>query len=223
LPLDKFKLAAKELYRVTKLGGVIVWVVGDATVKGSETGTSFRQALYFKEIGFNLHDTMIWQKGCGNPFQHKNRYIGDFEFVFILSKGKPKAANLIRDRVNLSAGRKITGTNRNSDNTTTEKHGVKVGRKVAPFGARYNVWKITPVMSRNVDHPAMFPESLAHDHILSWSNVGDTVLDPFMGSGTTGKEALKLNRRFIGIELDANYFNIAKRRIDACNLQAEFK
>lgn len=59
---EKFKEVAKELFRITKPGGVVVWVVGDATIKGSETGTSFRQALFFKDCGFNLHDTMIYKK-----------------------------------------------------------------------------------------------------------------------------------------------------------------
>jgi DNA modification methylase len=218
LPFDKFKLVAKELYRVTKLGGVVVWVVGDATVKGSETGTSFRQALYFKEIGFNLHDTMIYKK-VALPYTNPNRYYAIFEYMFVFSKGAPKTFNLIADRKNASAGRVCTGKNREPDGTFRESSGVVSKRSIKDFGVRFNIWEIAN-QERGIGHPAPFPSALAHDHIKSWSNVGDTVLDPFMGSGTTGKEALKLNRRFIGIELDAGYFGIAKRRIiDACNLQ----
>jgi DNA modification methylase len=221
LPFEKFKEVAGELFRVTKPGGVIVWVVGDATVKGSETGTSFSQALYFKEIGLNLHDTMIWKK-VGMQFPETNRYYPIFEYMFVLSKGKPKTVNLLKDKKNVSAGRKNSGKQRKADNSLSERIGTKLGRTIGEYGVRWNLWEIGN-QKRGIGHPAPFPEELARDHIKSWSNVGDTVLDPFMGSGTTGKEVLKLNRRFIGIELDENYFSIAKRRIDSCNLQAEPK
>lgn len=197
---EKFQGIAKELYRVTKQGGAVVWIVGDATIKGSETGTSFRQALYFKECGFNLHDTMIWQK-C-SPFQHKNRYIQDFEYMFVFSKGFMKSVNLICDRKNKCAGSIVGGGS-----------GRKIGRKVKEYGARFNIWDITPARNNKTNHPAVFPEQLARDHIISWSNEGDTVLDCFMGSGTTGVACINTNRNFIGIELDDTYFNIAKQRI----------
>jgi DNA modification methylase len=223
LPFDKFKLVAKELYRATKIGGVVVWVVGDATVKGSETGTSFKQALYFKEIGFNLHDTMIYH--AEKPPLTHNRYEQKFEYMFVLTKGKPKTFNGIREKSKY-AGQTKGMTFRHDGMTLEPAH--KKG-PVLPTKLRGNVWTFKVGKHHSTldkiafEHPAIFPEALAHDHILSWSNLGDVVLDPFMGSGTTGKEALKLNRRFIGIELDANYFSIAKRRIDACNLHAEFK
>ena len=206
-----FENIAKELYRVTKDGGVVVWVVGDATINGSETGTSFKQALYFKDIGFNLHDTMIYEKD-GIAFPDKNRYQQSFEYMFVLSKGKPKCLNLIADRKNVSFGRKVTGTVRNADGSTQKM--ACFGQDIKEFGIRWNVWKFASTKGNvKTGHPAMFPESLAHDHIVSWSNEGDTVLDCFLGSGTTGKIAKQLNRQFIGIEISPEYLEIAKKRI----------
>ena len=217
---EKFQEIAKELFRITKPGGVVVWVVGDATINGSETGTSFRQALYFKEIGFNLHDTMIYQKdSC--PFPETNRYYPAFEYMFVLSKGKPKTVNLIADKPNKRYGEKITGTGRNSDGTLKPHTAVKnkTNRTVKKFGVRTNVWlyrvgkwKITKDKYA-YKHPAMFPEQLAEDHIISWSNPGDIVLDPFLGSGTTAKMALLKNRNFIGFEISKEYCEIAEQRI----------
>jgi DNA modification methylase len=211
---EKFKAIAKELYRVTKQGGVVVWIVADATIKGSETGTSFRQALHFMDCGFNLHDTMIWSKPSFTAVGAlKTRYAQTFEYMFVFSKGKPKTFNPIKDRKNINAGRKKQGTIRQKDGSFRPMS--NWGKQYREFGIRYNVWDMPPVMS-NIErkgHPAQFPEQLANDHILSWSNEGDAVLDPFMGSGTTGKMAVLNGRNFIGIEIDAEYFEIAKRRI----------
>ncbi len=208
-----FKKVANELNRVLKKGGVIVWVVGDSTIKGSETGSSFKQALYFKEIGLNLHDTMIYQKdNC--PFPSNNRYYANFEYMFVLSKGSPKTFNAIADRENKSFGRAISGTNRQKDGTT--KPIKNKGKQIEKYGVRFNVWLVSEG-KRQTEHPATFPDKLAHDHIVSWSNEGDKVLDPFMGSGTTGKQARLLKRNFIGIEKDETYFNIAKKRIEDAN------
>ena len=211
---DIFKQVANELYRITKDGGVVVWVVGDATIKGSETGTSFRQALYFKEIGFNLHDTMIWNK-CNFTAVGalKTRYAPVFEYMFVLVKGKLNTFNPIKDYENKSFGRKSSGTVRNQDGTT--KPLSKKGKAINQFGQRHNIWNQSPEMTRNLDHPAMFPEQLANDHIISWSNENDVVFDPFMGSGTTGKMAKLNNRKFIGIEKVPEYFDIAKNRIES--------
>ena len=206
---EKFKSIAKELYRVTKQGGVVVWVVGDATVKGSETGTSFKQALYFKDCGFNLHDTMIWEKTGMLPTQ--DRYYNIFEYMFVFSKGKPKAMNFICDHKTTAGGRiqkKDACINKGK-----QKDGV--GTFVRnEYSRRTNIWRITIGKNKETQgHPAPFPEQLAKDHIISWSNEGDTVLDCFMGSGTTGVACVNTNRNFIGIELDENYFKIAKERI----------
>lgn len=173
-----FESVAQELYRITKEGGVVVWVVGDATVKGSETGTSFRQALYFKEIGFNLHDTMIYDKGSC-PFPDKTRYYNVFEYMFVLSKGKPKTFNPICDRKNKCSGEKIISTTlRQADGrlikTSAEKN--NTGRKIKEYGYRFNIWQISPGKGKSTKdnyafkHPAIFPEQLAQDHIISWSN-----------------------------------------------------
>ncbi len=182
---EKFKAIAKELFRSTADGGVVVWIVADATINGSETGTSFRQALYFMECGFNLHDTMIWSKG-GCRFPDRTRYYQSFEYMFVLSKGKITKFNPIEDRANKWGGSKIHGTLRQQDGSLTRPTGIKIGRRVKETGVRFNVWELPPETNNKTGHPAVFPERLAIDHILSWSNVGDTVLDPFMGSGSTG-------------------------------------
>ncbi|MFJ7665349.1 DNA-methyltransferase [Lysinibacillus sp. NPDC097162] len=206
-----FESVANELFRITKPGGIVVWVVGDKTDKGSETLTSFKQALYFKEIGFNMHDTMIWRKM--SPFQHKNRYIADFEYMFVLSKGKPKVANLIRDRKNKHAGTKVHGTLRQPDGSFKEPVGKRLGRTIKEYGARTNVWEIPAESTNRTGHPAVFPERLAHDHILSWSDPGDIVFDCFAGSGTTLKMALMSDRRYLGVDVSEEYVEIARQRI----------
>tara|TARA_R100001086_G_C11779901_1_gene243338 strand:- start:38 stop:814 length:777 start_codon:yes stop_codon:yes gene_type:complete len=210
---DIFESVANELQRVLKIGGVIVWVVNDATIKGSETGTSFRQALYFNEIGLNLHDTMIWQKETFTAVGSiKTRYAPVFEYMFVLSKEKPKTFNPINDRPNKSYGRKYSGTIRKKDGTT--KKVLNQGKAFKKFGIRHNIWKINSEKSNKTNHPAVFPINLALDHIKTWSDENDLILDCFMGSGTTGIACKNLNRNFIGIELDTEYFNIAKKRID---------
>lgn len=212
-----FEALAKELFRVTKEGGVVVWNVNDATVKGSETGTSFRQALFFMSCGFNLHDTMIWCKSNPVPTQH-TRYQNAFEYMFVFSKGKPKATNILREPSKSAGGKRkkhraVGGAH--DDNSDGEY--VYQDTKT-----RNNYWVIAVSCSKETGaHSAAFPEQLASDHILSWSNEGDTVLDPFMGSGTTGKMALLNNRKFVGIELSEEYFEIARNRIMGHN--AEFR
>ena len=204
-----WKSVIEELYTVTKVGGVVVWVVGDATIKGSETGTSFKQALWAKECGFNLHDTMIYQKQFYVPLTH-NRYEQEWEYMFVWSKEKPKTFNPIKVPT-LFGGKKSTLTHRKTGEETIRGTNYGQPRKMERIVG--NIWKLQP--QRKSKHPAVFPEKLAHDHIISWSNEGDTILDPFMGSGTTGKMAKQLNRNFIGIELDPDYFEIAKQRIYA--------
>jgi len=195
-----FEGIAKELFRVTKKGGVVIWVVGDATINGSETGTSFKQALFFKEIGFNLHDTMIYEKNSSSFPARANsaRYTQIFEYMFIFSKGTPKAS-LICDKKNKWAGFKdFSG---------------KLKNPVPDYSPRTNIWKYTTSLNDKTDHPAVFPEKLAKDHIISWSNENDIVLDPFLGSGTTAKMAKQLGRNFIGIEISKEYCEIANKRL----------
>ena len=207
-----WKDCIQELFRVTKQGGVVVWVVADATIKGSETGTSFKQALWAKECGFNLHDTMIWNKGTFTAVGSLvSRYAPVFEYMFILSKGYPKTFNPIKDRENKYGGQyKKASTIR-----TAKGFRMMSGDKtIAKMGQRHNVWDLSPEMSnKNRKHPAPFPEKLAEDHILSWSNEGDTVLDPMAGSGTTLKMAKKNNRKYIGIEISEEYIDIINKRL----------
>ena len=211
---DKWQAIIRQLFRVTKQGGVVVWVVGDATINGSETGTSFRQALYAMDCGFRLHDTMIYHRK-GPPLTH-NRYEQHFEFMFVWSKGKPATFAGLR-APSIKAGRSRKGySSRQDGDTLGARGGSGVVRDTKLIG---NVWEFAignngSTTDRDAfKHPAIFPESLARDHILSWSNPGDTVLDPFLGSGTTGKMAIQTGRQFIGIERDASYFDIAQKRI----------
>jgi DNA modification methylase len=216
-----FEAIADQLYRITKPGGVVVWVVDDATINGSETGMSFRQALYFKEIGFNLHDTMIYAKNNPMPIQH-NRYQPCFEYMFVLSKGKPKTFNPIMENT-VNPGGKITTTQREKDGS--KNRGSGYGNKRNSIRYRHNIWKYNVGKNQTTkdkiafQHPAIFPEQLAEDHILTWSNPGDIVFDPMTGSGTTGKMAVLNNRDFIGIEISQEYLEIAKQRITEAERQ----
>lgn len=207
---DKFKGIAKELYRITKSGGVVVWVVADATIKGSETGTSFKQALYFKDCGFNIHDTMIFAKENYPPRTHR-RYEQAFEYMFVFSKGKLKTFNPLLERC------KTFGAVYNCNKSMLDEKQVmrqrNERRTVKEYKQRNNIFYYK-VGGNRTGHPAPFPLQLAQDQIISWSNVGDAVLDCFMGSGTTGVACVNTNRQFIGIELDKTYYEIAKQRIN---------
>ena len=210
---EKFKEIATELYRVTKKGGVVVWVVGDAVIKGSESGSSFKQALYFIELGFRLHDTMIFEKNTSSfPARRKgNRYTQIFEYMFVFSKdGKPNTATLICDKANKWAGHTNWGknTHRNKAGDLVEMKDIK---PVPDFSPRNNIWTYQVNHKFNTNdkeahqHPAIFPEKLVKDHILSWTKEGDIVLDPFAGSGTTLKVSDSLKRKFVGIERNGDY------------------
>lgn len=213
---DIFKKIANELFRVIKMGGVVVWVVGDKTENGNKTLTSFKQALYFQEIGFKMYDVIIYEKaGSGPP--HPNRYFNAYEYMFVLSKGKPKTIHILRDKPNKWAGSSTYGNvmRREKDGSLTNK-----GKKIInAFGVRTNVWKYINGRGFSTrdriayEHPAIFPEKLVEDHILSWSNPGDLVLDPFGGSGTTAKMAKKLKRDWVLIEAVKEYCAIARKRL----------
>lgn len=209
-----FEDIAKELYRVTKKGGVLVWVVGDAVINGSESGTSFRQALYFKEIGFKLHDTMIYEK-AGMSMPSSNRYHQVMEYMFVFSKGKPKTFNPLKDRKN-------RWTSSFGNSSTRQKNGEleKKGKiEFDDYGMRFNIWRYANGAGFGqkdeaaYGHPATFPEYLCGDHINSWSNEGDLVYDCFMGSGTTAKMAHLQKRNWIGSEMSKEYCEIAEKRI----------
>lgn len=207
-----FEGVAQQLYHVTKPGGVVVWVVADATVDGSETGTSFRQALYFKEIGFNLHDTMIYHKSSAPPQEQHPRYKPAFEYMFVFCKGwPPRVFNPIKRANKLAGKMDATRGQRKTNNELRHAEGkIKIIKDESVVD---NVWSYVPTSVTG--HVAPFPERLAEDHILSWSNPGDVVLDPFVGSGTTAKMAIKHHRHYIGIDVSPEYCALARRRIAA--------
>ena len=208
-----FEGVAKELTRVIKKGGVIVWVVGDATVNGSETLTSMKQAIYFKDVcGMNVHDTMIYRKANYTPLTH-NRYEQEWEYVFVFSKGKPKCFEPIKVPCTY-AGQKTWGKPKLYKDNTGELTQVD-GYTVSSEKIHGNIfeYRVGSTQTGKVDHPAMFPEELATDHIQSWSKEGDVVLDPFAGSGTTLKAAKELGRHYIGIEINDDYIPIIERRL----------
>lgn len=212
---DIFKEIAKLLYDITADGGIVVWVVGDATINGSETGTSFKQALYFMECGFKLHDTMLFEKNSSSfPAKRTgNRYTQIFEYMFVFSKGKPKTAHLICDKENKWKNFTNWGknTNYNKNGELIQTNDIK---PVPEFSPRNNIWKYTVGFNINEGkHPAVFPFQLAEDHILTWSNEGDLIYDPFTGSGTTASAALCNNRKFIGSEIDKTYFDFIPNNI----------
>jgi DNA modification methylase len=217
-----FEEIAKELYRITKEGGVVVWVVGDATVKGSETLTSFKQAIYFKEIGFNVHDTMIYRRI--SPFPDSIRYHQSFEYMFVFSKGKPKTFNPLREakseksfknKVNQSYRQK-DGSIKKADKKAQERMLKSMQNKDKIMS---NIWDIpsgfmvSTTDKDSYDHPAIYPENLAKNHIYSWSNENDIIYDPFMGSGTTAKMAHIYKRNWIGSEISPEYVEIANKRL----------
>lgn len=211
----EFEGIVKELFRVMKEGGVVVWVVGDATIQGSETGTSFKQALYFKEVGFNLHDTMIFQKRNPIPQIYRKRYNNVFEYMFVFSKGVVNTHNPIMIDC-LHAGLELNGTTYKNYSKNTQARS-KMAKPVKSQKIKGNIWEY--VVGKNKEdqeakgHPAPFPCQLAEDHILSWSNEGDTVLDPMCGSGTTCKIAKQLGRNYIGIDTSKEYCEIAEKRL----------
>lgn len=199
---------AWHLKRVLKPGGVIVWVVADATKDGSETGSSMEQALHFKRLGLNLHDTMIWRKPNPRPTQ-SNRYEQAWEYMLVMTAGTPKTTNVLRED-SKSAGlgprlkHRSTGGAVDLNNEGRYHH--------SETKIRQNVWDV--LLGQDVGgHPAAFPFDLARDHVATWTNPGDLVLDPFSGSGTTAKAAKTLGRQFIGLEVNPEYCRIAEQRI----------
>jgi site-specific DNA-methyltransferase (adenine-specific) len=208
-----FEGIANQLFRVIKKGGVLVWVVGDQVIDGSESGTSFRQALYFKEVGFNLHDTMIYQRRT-LPHKH-SRYEQEFEYMFVLTKSGRITFNPIMRRKIWKENRTTKVYGRESDGEY--KKGIVPQTEDTIIGNiwAYNVGGGHCGDSASHDHPAIFPEQLAKDHIISWSNPNDIVLDPMCGSGTTCKMAKLLGRRYIGIDISEDYCEIARERLEA--------
>ena len=207
-----FEKIAKLLFQVTKPGGIVVWVIGDK-INGGRSLTSFRQGIFFQEIGFQMHDVMIYQKK-NTPFMRSNAYTNCYEFMFVLSKGKPNTFNPLKTKT-ARHGPEMLVHNKGPDGVNK-----KVLKELKKEKTRTNIWAYavgyggTTTDKVAFEHPAVFPEKLAEDHILSWTNPGDLVFDPMCGSGTTGKMAIINKRRFIGVDISKEYIAIAKKRID---------
>ena len=203
---------AEELFRVLKKGGVVVWVVGDKIKNGNKSLTSFKQALHFQEVGFNVHDVMIYRKK-NTPFMRSNAYTNCYEFMFIFSKGKPKTFNPLKTKTARNGREKLV-VNKKSDGINKKVWGELKKEKTLT-----NIWEYAVGLHGSTSdkiafkHTAIFPEKLAEDHILSWTNENDIVFDPMCGSGTACKMAIKNNRKFIGMEISKEYCEIAKKRI----------
>lgn len=204
---ETFKEIAQELSRTLKEGGVIMWNVQDATIKGSRTGTSFKQALYFMECGLSLHDHLIWQK-TGTPFPSTIRYRNVWENMFVFSKGKPKHFDPILRK-------NVTGGDSRNRRRERNKDGELVMQErrveVKEWGIENNVWYISNHFKKGdrkriENHPAIMPEEIVKRHIQSWSKEGDLVYDPFSGSGTTSKIALEMGRNYLGSEINTEYY-----------------
>ena len=216
-----FESIAKELFRITKKGGVVVWVVNDATIEGSETGSSFKQALYFKEVGFNLHDTMIFRKKNPIPQIYRKRYNNEFEYMFVFSKGVVKTHKPLMVDC-LHAGLELNGTtykNFSKNEQTREK----MAKPVKDKKIKGNIWEYV-VGKKQEDqeakgHPAPFPCELVRDHITSWTHAGDLVFDPMSGSGTTARVACEMNRNYIGVDISQEYCEIARKRVKLIEMQ----
>lgn len=203
---------AWHLKRLLKPGGVIVWVVADATRDGSETGSSMEQALHFKRLGLNLHDTMIYKQAGTGAKGSNLAYWQAWEYMLVLSKGTPKTVNRLADRPNAKAG--MIAASGNSQKVAAVGTRSERGERVVPdFSVRQNVWEFPAHDGAGTQHPAPFHFDLARDHIATWSNPGDVVLDPFMGSGTTAKAAKALGRRYVGLEVNPDYCAIAEQRL----------
>jgi site-specific DNA-methyltransferase (adenine-specific) len=207
-----FENIAKEIFRVMKDGGVVVWVVGDKIKDGNKSLSSFKQSLFFQEIGFNVHDVMIYQKK-NTPFMRSNAYTNCYEFMFIFSKGKPKTFNPLKTKTIRNGIEKLVA-NKKSDGLNK-----KVVGELKKEKTLINIWNYAVGLGGSTndkiafEHTAIFPEKLAQDHIISWSNEGDLIYDPFMGSGTTAKMAHIYKRNWIGSEISKEYVDIANKRL----------
>lgn len=208
-----FEGIAKNLFRVTKKGGVLVWVVGDKVKNGDRTLTSFKQALIFQSVGFNVHDVMIYRKK-NTPFMRTNAYTNCFEFMFVLSKGSPKTFNPLKTKT-VRQGQEMLPFNKKADGVNKKTLG-----ELKPEKTKTNIWEYAVGLGGSTSdriafkHPAIFPEKLAEDHILSWTNAGDIVFDPMCGSGTTCKMALVNRRYYIGCDISSEYIELTKKRLE---------
>ncbi len=199
------------IFKVTKQGGVCVWVVGEK-INGGRSLTSFDHAFMGRDVGWTVHDVMIYQKK-NTPFMRSNGYTNCYELMIVFSNGKPKTFN-----------RLMEPTRRNGWETAVFGKGPDAVNRKRPVElktekTRNNIWQYAVGLGGTTSdkiafqHPAVFPERLAEDHILSWSNPGDMVLDPMCGSGTTCKMAEMNGRKWVGIDMSPEYIDIARQRI----------
>lgn len=217
----EFRDIAKELYRITKKGGIVVWVVGDKIKNGNRSLTSFKQALYFQELGFNVHDVMIYRKK-NTPFMRSNAYTNCYEFMYVFSKDRVKTFHPLKEKT-VRNGIEPLPHNKGADGVNK-----KIFKELKREKSRTNIWEYAVGLGGTTSdriafkHTAVFPEKLAEDHILTWTNPGDLVFDPMVGSGTTCKMALKNNRIYLGCDISEEYIQIANERLKMVTRQTSF-
>jgi site-specific DNA-methyltransferase (adenine-specific) len=218
----QFEEITEQLFRITKKGGIVVWVVGDKINNGNKTLTSFKQALHFQDVGFNVHDVMIYKKR-NTPFMRSNAYTSCYEFMFVLSKGSPNKFNP------LMVATKRQGMEKLVHNKKADGINKKIWGMLKQEKTRTNIWEYAVGLGGSTSdriafkHPAVFPEKLAEEHILSWTDEGDIVFDPMCGSGTTCKMAKLHNRRYIGVDISEEYCKIARERVRAVAIQQKLQ
>ena len=187
-------------------------------------GIPWMLAFALRDDGWYLRQDIIWHKPNPMPESVKDRCTKSHEYIFLLSK-KPHYyfdyEAIQEDAVSVVNGNPRFGGNKYGDNDDSH-FAIYSGNEYVPNGKRNkrDVWGVSTKAVKEA-HFATFPEELIEPCILGGSRKGGLVIDPFFGSGTTGRVATKLGRNYIGIELNPEYISISKRRNE--NVQMDLR
>lgn len=222
-PSFDMAVLGREILRVTKEGGVCCMVIQDATKNGAKSLTSFRTACLFADLGWRLFECCIYSRAGVPGAWWTKRFRVDHEYIFIFTRGDGLPRRF--DKTSLMVESKYAGITAGGTKRTTKGDFVAIKKTViSPLKCRGTIWHYaasnTERNKTKSEHPATYPDSLARDIISCFSKEGDLVLDPMMGSGTTGIASVNMGRRFLGIEISVQYMEIAKRRFRAECVQA---